>query len=34
MAAAETIRKRLSGSAPLPEASEEAYDNLVLWMLW
>jgi hypothetical protein len=34
MAAAETIRKRLSGKEPLPEPSEEAYSSLVLWMLW
>jgi hypothetical protein len=34
MTAAEEIRKRLSGDGPFVDASEEAYDRLVLWMLW
>ncbi len=34
MEEAQTIRKRICGKDTLPEASQEAYDNLVLWMLW
>jgi hypothetical protein len=34
MAAAEMIRMRFSGNSPLAEPPEEAYDSLVLWMLW
>jgi hypothetical protein len=34
MEKAETIRKRICNKDKFPEASEEAYDSLVLWMLW
>lgn len=34
MERAETIRRRICNKDKFPEASEEAYDSLVLWMLW
>lgn len=34
MEKAETIRKRICNKDKFPEASEDAYDSLVLWMLW
>lgn len=34
MGEAEKIRKRICNKDKFPGASEEAYDSLVLWMLW